>query len=231
MIVRAARPLILVSRERPAEERRHAEDREQIFRHARPEEAFGLALSRQVEVRDRPQHGDVFERPVASSQVPDVRKPRAEARHSARRRRRPQIDKAIGQTERQRLQQHAVDDAEHRRRRADAERDGHDRDGGEAGRARHQPHAIAEVLPRGGEPGDASRVARFVHQQGGRSEFALRGRAGGVRRQAARNVLVDEVLKMRGHFVRELAINRRAAEERTRPLRQDREDSHIHSLG
>jgi hypothetical protein len=56
------------------------------------------------------------------------------------------------------MQQDAIDDAEHRRRRADAERDGENRGGGESGRAHRQSRAVLDVLDQIADPGDAARA-------------------------------------------------------------------------
>ena len=58
-------------------------------------------------------------------------------------------DEAIGFGEGERAKEQAVDDGEDGGVRADAERQGEDRDGGEARRLSQGPKTEAEVLPQG----------------------------------------------------------------------------------
>src|SRR3989442_14084270 len=78
-------------------------------------------------------------------------------------RRVPDVAESIGIPVRQRLQHDPIHDAEHRGGRADAERDGENRGGGEPGRARHEPSAVLDVVQQIADPGDAARVARLLH--------------------------------------------------------------------
>ena len=56
-----------------------------------------------------------------------------------------QDDEPIRIGERRRAQQHRMDDAEHRRRGADAERERGNRQDGHATHARQRPHGVAKV--------------------------------------------------------------------------------------
>src|SRR5262249_59329485 len=55
---------------------------------------------------------------------------------------RPDVHQAVGVTVRKWLQHHAIDDREHGRGGADAERDRQRHGGGEAGGSTHQSHAV-----------------------------------------------------------------------------------------
>ena len=61
----------------------------------------------------------------------------------------PEIGDAIRLPVGKRLKQHAVDDAEHRRRGADAERKRQDGEDGEPGTARQRPPCVAQILDQG----------------------------------------------------------------------------------
>ncbi len=63
----------------------------------------------------------------------------------------------------QRLQQHAIGHAEEHRRRTDAERDGENRDGGEAWLPAQHTNRVAQILRQAGERG-ASFVAAAVFE-------------------------------------------------------------------
>jgi hypothetical protein len=122
--------------------RLHAERPEEVPGHAHPADPFRFAVGQQRRTPGADER-HVFERmaavaPVEERQVTDV----------AGRAGRPPLadrDEAIGIRVRQRTEQHRVEDAEDRRVRADAERQGHERDRCEAGRAPQQPRRVANV--------------------------------------------------------------------------------------
>ena len=108
--------------------------------------------------------------------------------------------------ERQRPQQHGVDDAEDGGIGADAERERQHRDGGEAGRAAQTsdrvPHVVSDVL----QPPERSRVAMQVLRQRHAAHRAPRGQARLVRRQSAAAMLVFEQREMRRHLAIEIRV-------------------------
>ena len=126
---------LLLRGERAADERRHAEHGEQVRRDARAVQPLGIAPAGEVEVGDGAHRGNAVEHLIARPPVVDAGHRARRAHDFALVRSAIDVDQPIRLAIWQRLQQDAVDDAEHRRRGADAERDGERRGNGEARRA------------------------------------------------------------------------------------------------
>ena len=122
--------------------RRHAQHPKEVRGHSHPADPFGLAVRHQRRhPRTDQRHvleGVAARAPVEKRRVADVAGRSGRAALADR-------DQAIRICVRQRTQQHGVEDAEDRGVRADAERQGHERDRREAGRAPQQPRRIANV--------------------------------------------------------------------------------------
>ena len=129
-----AADLVLFVGECAPDGRRHAEDAEQVRRHACREEPLGFALAGEIEAGDRADQGDLGEYVVARLPVAVIGAIDLDASERHLRAVRPEADKPIGLAIRQRAQHHAVDHAENCRRRADTEGDdddaGHRKGGG-----------------------------------------------------------------------------------------------------
>ncbi len=210
-----------------AADRRHAQHGQHASGNTSAQQALWLgAPADQIEIRDRAHRGDVFEHVVARFIVVDVRHRDVAARQSPARRRRPDVHEPIRIAVRQRPQQHAVHDAEHRRGRADAERDRQDGGCGEAGRPPHQPHAVLHVLREREQERDAARIARCLHQLRDGTELAARRVSCGLRRHAPHDVLLDEPLDVPAHLVAELGVDRIGSHQRPRALQQHVQKTH-----
>ncbi len=131
--------------ERAPDQRRDAERREEVGRDVHADDFFRRARSGQVDavVVER---RDPLECRRALAPADEVR--RREHVGAARPPRVgfPHHDQASGIAERQRLEQHRVDDREDRRVRADAQRERQHRDRREARRAQAQTDGVADVL-------------------------------------------------------------------------------------
>ena len=134
---------IVVRDERPPGDRPHAQDVEEVRGDPQPRDPLGFPRAGQVAAPGAVR-GDPFERAVAVAIVQEVRQiqrvlavVRAPQRDG---------DQPIGFAERQRAQEHRVDDAEDRGDGAGAERQGEDGDGREAALRSQQPQAIRQVL-------------------------------------------------------------------------------------
>ncbi len=119
----------------------------------------------------------------------------------------------IGLGERERLQQHRVDDAEHRRRGADAEREGEHGDRGERRRAPQHAPAVPHVLPQHLEAGARADVTHFFLDLFRAAELheGLPPRV--IGRGAALDLLVDEHRERRLHLVVEVRVDAAAPEQ------------------
>ena len=113
----------------------------------------------------------------------------------------------------QRLEQHAVDDAEDGRVGANAERHRHDDDHGETGIAAKGPDPVPHVLR--DRFGDARepRVPDVVLDPVHDAEGAHGGLAGRHRRHPGPDVLLGEHVEMEGQLCVELALVARTPEE------------------
>ena len=138
-----------------AEERSHAQRREQARGRAGAKQPFGFTRAGEVEVADRPGQRQVLEHALALAPVEVVRGTRdraSEARaHAGVRERDEALGSVVGKT----AQEHAVGDREQRGRRRDAERENADGGGGERRLTPQLPHAEREIPDDRFEPRDA----------------------------------------------------------------------------
>src|SRR5690606_36876736 len=117
-------------------------------------------------------------------------------------------------------EQEPVDDREHRRVGADAEREGADHGDGEAGARADAAPGIAKVLPGDLEPGDApARAAFFLHPLDA-PEGEPRLAPGFPGRRARRDQLLRLPLEVEADFLVELAIDVVGPEDRAEPVPQ-----------
>jgi len=135
--------LVIVGAERAAERRRHAQRVEHVRAQHLGVEPDGLAAARQNH-RQVPEGADASHLRRLFAQVGIVQDRQRDGVGKIRRALAQDHDPA-GIGERQRTQQHGVDDGEDRRRRADAERQRHDGDGGEAGLATERPRGETQL--------------------------------------------------------------------------------------
>ncbi len=126
---------------------------------------------------------------------------------------------------RQRLQQDAVDDAEHGGGGADAEGDGQDHRGSESRRARHQPQAVANVLPGVPDPRDPACVARRLDDLHA-AEFPAGRLARLARRHPGCDVFLDELIEVQLDFFVQFAIGGAGPHERAQPAVEDVDNAH-----
>src|SRR4051794_19644277 len=89
---------------------------------------------------------------------------------------------------------------------ADAEREGGDGDGGEAGIAEHEANAVAQILPCGIDKSEGVHFVDLFLDGGGVAESAVRGETGLVRRHAAREVIGNLMLEIGLELGSELAV-------------------------
>ena len=113
----------------------------------------------------------------------------------------------------QRPHEDAVDDAEHRDRRADAERERQDCGGRECWSVAQRPRGILEILEKVVDEPDTSGVAALFLALFDAADHQQRLAAGRVRRQAARHVRLDQMVDVKPQLLVELSIERRAAEQ------------------
>ena len=120
-------------------------------------------------------------------------------------------DKTIGVGIRQRTHEHGVDDAEDRRRQADAERERQHHDGTERGRAADHAQAVAHVLHQLIEPdGDPDRARVFLRERDAAEPLQRRG-ARIVGRHAAvdvvRHLAFEVIADVRVEIVESLSFH------------------------
>jgi hypothetical protein len=162
----------------------------------------------------------VRERPALGAEVDEVGE-----RHPGRGRilriRRPHRDEAIAIRERQGPQQHGVHDAEHRRVRADADRQRGNGDCGDGGRSTKRAQTVAEIAQQFVEPRQHFDVAAgFAHAQP-TAELPSRRRLGVSRRHAVPDQLVDTRCDVKGDLLVQGALDFGLAEQ-IRKTRQHR---------
>ena len=180
-------------REDAAADRRSAERLEEVRGDGGAANPLGLAgavRDRELVLAvggDRPQH------PAAVPEAHVQRVGPGDDRQPPLRLRAPEAHEAIGIRERQRPQQHRVDDAEDRDVGADADGQREERHHGEGGARAQGPHAVADVAPQAQEPAAARRRAEDTRRRRRgtldhaqrppehvrRSELGERGRARG----------------------------------------------------
>ena len=162
----AAAGRIFFGQERAAEDRRDAEQRKQVGRGYRAAQQlrFAIAGQRQVEVVVG---GEAIERSALLAQVIEVAKRKLRERGAVLRGLLADRHDAIRGVERQRLEQHGVDDAEDRCVRADAEREREHTDGAVGAFLPQHACAVQDVSPEAFE--------EHAHRCCGRSVFRRRG--------------------------------------------------------
>src|SRR6185437_9290304 len=96
---------------------------------------------------------------------------------------------------------------------SDAESQGEDDDGGEAGRAAEAAKALAKVLKETVDGGKSPGVMRAFGDRGRVAEAGVGRGAGGVRREAAIDVALDLHVEMSAEFVGEIGVKRGVAAE------------------
>jgi hypothetical protein len=138
----------------------------------------------------------------------------------ARARRFPDANDAIGRVEGQGLEQHRVEQAEHGRVRADAEREDADDDRGEERLAAQPGHAVARVARQGVEPPRAARVAMLFLDPLDAAEAAAGGRVGLVGGEAGRARIALGELEVRADLGVELVVHAPGGEQRDQPPEQ-----------
>ena len=121
-----------------------AEQLEETFRDARPQEILGLAGAAEVH-RPGIYRRHAFEAPGPISPVPEVRRSDIHGTVAVVRIGLPERHEAFRVGEGWRLEKHGVDDGEDGRRRADRQRQRQYRGGGEAGVPAQQPQTVADV--------------------------------------------------------------------------------------
>ena len=199
--------------EPPTDGRRHPEGVEEICRHPRAPQAPGLAGIRQ----SRP------EGPGGRDAGADVaaRGPRLERPKVGGERREPILhladvdldgDELPRIAERQRCQQHTVDEGEDRCRRPDAQPEHRDHDGGESRAAAQPPRHVAQVPDEAVEPAPPPDGTRVLPDEGGVPEPALGGASGGIGSYADVDEPVALELHVEAHLLLEVLAGPPAAE-------------------
>ena len=128
--------------------------------------------------------------------------------------------------ERERLEEHGLDDAEDGRRAADPERQGHDDDRGVPGLAPDLPQGQAEVTDESIEPGDAVHALDLLAQCGRIAELPQGGRTRGVGGQACLDVPVGQQVEVRLNLATAFVVEAPPGDQRTDPAPGSGEPAH-----
>ena len=163
---------VFFRQDRPAQERRHAEDAEEVGRDAQTQELLGLAQRGEVH-RDLVERGDRLERAVARAPVEEVLG-LDHVRRVAVRRNLPDHDQAVLVVKRQGAEQDRVHHGENCRARADPEREGGHGDERERGTLPEHAPAVARVLRDALDGAPAPDLARDLPDQDRIAEVAAR---------------------------------------------------------
>jgi len=184
--------------------RRHTEDREQLDARGNREHDLRVARAGQDLLARRPRGGREL---VEAGTVPPPRVEVVERRedlgeaavfHVAV----PDGDEPVDVGVRQRLDQHGLDDAEDRGRRADAERERDDRHRRDAGRPAPGPESETHVAADVAQPRNGVGIARSIFRGREVAEAPARREHRFVGGHAAARVLVDQLLEVEpGLFV------------------------------
>ncbi len=140
--------LILILSETAAQSGLHSQQREEIGRDAGRQEPFGFPIAGEVVVGNAAQDGDVLEHRVLRLQVAMVG--RRHRQPVKLRRLSPERHEPLRLRERQRAQHDGIDDAENRRRGADAEREREHSHGREAGVLEQLAECVTKVVVHSG---------------------------------------------------------------------------------
>ena len=122
-------------------------------------------------------------------------------------------DQLAGPVDRQRFQQHRVDDAEDRSVGPDAERKHDDRRRAEAGMLQHHAYAVAQVLEQVFDVAEGEDIATLFLDHLRAPQTGERHAARLFRRHAPADVLLDIQLQVRLQFRVELALDALATEQ------------------
>ena len=168
-------------------------------------------------------HGDVVlggngvERAGQTPPVEKIRRARG-IRH-ARARRFPDAHDPGSVRERQRLDQHGIDQAEHRGRRADTEGQHRDHDRREAGVAAEQLDSVGRVLQQDLEPADTAPIAMGLGDSFDAAESQPCAASRFASRQARRDAVGLGHLEVSSDFALELAIETASPKKRGELMR------------
>ena len=143
----------------------------------------------------------------------------------------PERHEAGGIGERQRPQEHRVDDAEDGGRRADAECERDDRDGAEAGVSRQQSQRIVDVLQHRLDAAQAPRVAASFHVPGRMAEPRVRFSTRVVRGAALFLESPCAHLYVEAHLFFQIAVETIAGHERAQSAPQSIERHRVPQAG
>ena len=110
-------------------------------------------------------------------------------------------EEPIGFAVRKRSEHHRVHQAEDRRRRPGAERDGQDRHRSETGIPEQRPDAKSQVLPHGFQPSAGAHVVGELAHPAQIAEPPHRRVPCGVRHHPARDIGLGRQLDMRAHLL------------------------------
>ena len=204
---------VVLGAEVPAEERRHAEEVEEVRRDDAGLDALRLGAAQQRE-RHRVVLDEALERLAGGAVVEELLLRETEARRRGLREGLAQHHQPLGLAVGQRPQQHAVHDAEDRGVRPDPERerqyDGH----GEGRRLPQAAQAVADVLhqalERPSAPGVAHPLLRLIHS----AEAHARGAARVLFAHAGLPVLLGLQLEVHPQLGVELALETWPAAQR-----------------
>ena len=201
------------SPEPPTDGRRHPEDVEEVCRHPRAPQTPGLAGIRQ----SRPEGAG---RRDAGADLA-ARGPRLERPEVGGERREPILHLADADldgdelpriAERQRRQQHTVDEGEDRCRRPDAQPEHRDHGGGESRAAAQPPRYVAQVPDEAVEPAPPPDGTRVLPDEGEVPEPAAGRASGGIGSYADVDEPVALELHVEAHLLLEVLAGPQAAE-------------------
>ena len=211
---RRARP-VLVGGEVAPEHRLDAEHAEEVRRDELALEALRLADAGQAEaLHARHRHrGEAAVLPLPVAEVEERDRAAPEVRLALVDR-----DQLLGARVRERLEEDAAHHREEGGVGADAEREGHDRDGGEAGAAPEDAQAVAQVLEQRLDEADAARVAVLLLDRLDAAELEAGAPHRLVFAQAGAAVLVRLHLEVEAELLVELVLDGAAAEERAQAV-------------
>ncbi len=200
--------------ERAADHRLDAEQIEEVRRHHAGVDAIGLAAVDQIEV-----HLVVLDQAVedvggALAVVEVLGDGHAGVAPPGQRRRLLDHHQPVAVLIGQRLQQHAVDDAEDGGVGADAEAERQHRQQRVAGMAQQRPRAVLQIRQQRFEPADAARIARFFLVLFHWSETPERLQPRVIRAHAKPDVLLGFHLDVKPHFRVETAVEFTVTDER-----------------
>ena len=199
--------------EPPAEGRRHAEQVEEVRRHLRTPQIPGLARIRQ----GRPGRTD---RRDTGAGVP-APGPRLDRPQVGGKRGEPVLhladvdlhgDELARVLERQRRQEHAVDEGKDRGRRPDTQPEHRDHDGGESGGAAQPPGHVTQVPAEAVEPAPPPDGARLFPDEGRVPEPSAGGAGRGLGGDAGVRQPLALELHVQAHLVLEVLVRSLAAE-------------------